>query len=405
MNEQTINKDIQSAIDQLNQWIATNGWAGWDPYDIKAKPRILKITEKSRINPLFRIWREIVFESFTHFPLFFRKLLHVQPRINAKAMALFASAYLNLYETTGRKDYLNRSLVCLDWLGNNRALHIAGSGWGYPFDWFSNELVPAGTPNGIVTTAAGHAFWKAYKLLGQEQYLKECINIAHFLAGLPKNEAIPGTICFSYTPLYINHVHNLNLFVAEFLIRVGKETNNQGWVDLGNRAADYTLACQDPAGFFDYNGPPEKPARFVDHYHTGFVIRMLHALWKHTGREDIRRSMERCYKHYMEHFFEDGQIPRLILQRKYRIDIHSCAEAVICLSELHDTFPGAGARAERVLNWTLEHLRSKKGYFYYGIHKSRFTGIPFKSKIPYIRWGQAWMLLALSTFLKKQVHA
>lgn len=47
MNEQTINKDIQSAIDQLNQWIATNGWAGWDPYDIKAKPRILKITEKA----------------------------------------------------------------------------------------------------------------------------------------------------------------------------------------------------------------------------------------------------------------------------------------------------------------------------------------------------------------------
>jgi hypothetical protein len=29
-----------------------------------------------------------------------------------------------------------------------------GIGWGYPFHWQSKMLIPAGTPNGIVTTAA-----------------------------------------------------------------------------------------------------------------------------------------------------------------------------------------------------------------------------------------------------------
>jgi hypothetical protein len=85
--------------------------------------------------------------------------------------------------------------------------------------------------------------------------------------------------------------------------------------------------------------------------------------------------------------------------RKYRIDIHSCAESINCLSELSETFPEGLVLAERILDWTIINLRSKEGYFYYGILKSRFTDKPFKSKIAYLRWGQAWMLKALSSFL------
>ena len=45
----------------------------------------------------------------------------------------------------------------------------------------------------------------------------------------------------------------------------------------------------------------------------------------------------------------------------------------------------------KVLNWTIENMQSDKGYFYYQINKY------FSSKIPYMRWAQAWMFYALST--------
>ena len=48
----------------------------------------------------------------------------------------------------------------------------------------------------------------------------------------------------------------------------------------------------------------------------------------------------------------------------------------------------------KVLNWTVENMQSDKGYFFYQINKYFF------SKIPYMRWAQAWMFYALSTYIK-----
>jgi len=36
-------------------------------------------------------------------------------------------------------------------------------------------------------------------------------------------------------------------------------------------------------------------------------------------------------------------------------------------------------------------MQDKEGYFYYRIYKNNYV-----NKMPYIRWGQAWMLRALS---------
>lgn len=398
MNED-IKKRAWKSLEMLDLWIENNGWAGWDPYDIRAKEWVLRISEKALENRRSAIRREIVFEVFNHFPLFCRHLMNVRPQVNAKAMGLFACAYLDLYNLTREEKWFSKAHECLDWLSHNKAMNVDGSAWGYPFDWYSNQLIPAGTPNGIVTTVAGEAFWKAFSFLSDESYLKECINIAHFLAVLPKHETGNDSLCFSYTPLYVNHVHNLNLFVAEYLIRIGKKVNNQGWIDMGIRAVNYTLASQADDGSFDYNGPPEKPARFIDHYHTCFVLRMLHSIWIMTGNGKVYTALERCYRHYVKHFFRRETIPKLLPNRTYRIDIHSCAEAINCLCTLGKTFPGSISIAGKVLDWTIRHLQTGKGYFCYGFLKSRFTGIVFKSKIPYMRWAQAWMMRALSTYV------
>lgn len=391
---------ISNSVEKLDNWIQNNGWEGFDPYDIKEIPWIRKTTSAGKNNFILEVFRESLFEIFNFFPLTFRKILNVEPRINAKAMGLFSSAYLDLYGSLNKKEYLNHSKDCLSWLAQNTSQGYKGMSWGYPFDWQSKMLIKKSTPNGIVTTVVGEAFWKWYKLSKEKHYLETCQKICEFLISLPKDLIDDDSLCFSYTPAFINHVHNLNLFVAEFLLKIGLEINNRYWIDTAMKAVNYTISSQLENGSFDYNGPPEKQRNFVDNYHTGFVLRMLFSIWNLTNDRRIYDSLERCYNHYINNFFENGQIPKLLAHRKYRLDIHSCAESINCLCELSAQFNSALPLANHIAEWTINNLQDKQGYFYYGILKSRFFGIIYTSKIPYIRWGQAWMIKALSNLIK-----
>ena len=402
IGNQNPSKIMQKYIDtykNLYNWVKKSDFKGFDPYDIKSLPWIVFLTKKGNKHYLVNVFKEFLFELFYSFPYIFRFVFRVKKNHNPKAFGLIAQSNLQFYQFSNDEFYLQESIKCIQWLDSKKIIIGEGVGWGYPFDWQSTELIPKYTPNGIVTTVAGDAYWSMYKQIGDKAYLNTCIAISNFLITLPFDRLDDKRLCFAYTPVFQNHVHNLNLFIAEFIIKVGIEIDNPEYVHMGNCALNYSLSNQREDGSFDYNGPPEKPNNFVDNYHTGFVLRMLHSIWKITGRKDVYQALSRCYAHYTSNFFEDNQIPKLMPNKKYRIDIHSCAESINCLSELSVTFPEGLQLAERILDWTIDNLYDKKGYFYYGILKSRFTGLPFKSKIAYLRWGQAWMLKALSSFL------
>jgi len=394
-----IPSDILKSVSSLDSWITQNGWKGYDPYDIKGIPWVLDLTESGNKSRFWAIIRELIFEIFYTFPVLSRNIFRVSREINPKAMGLFASGYLDLYKITDNEAFLEKSLVCLDWLTTNKISTNEASSWGYPFDWQSVMRIPRNTPNGIVTTAVGDAFWNFYQFTNDKKYLDECIRICRFLVTLPVDIIDPERICFSYSPVFMNHVHNLNMFVAEFLIKTGMLVSNDEWIELGRKAVNYTVSSQLENGLFDYNGPPEPAQKHYDNYHTGFLLRMLHSISKLTERVDVNMALAKGYNSYITNFFEDETIPKLTPFKKYRIDIHSCAESALCLSLLSDIFPEAIQRANKVLIWSIKNLQDEKGYFYYGILKSRLTGIRFRSKIPYIRWGQAWMLRAISRYL------
>jgi hypothetical protein len=398
--------DILKSVLKIDSWLAQNGWKGYDPYDIKAVPWVLELTEKGNNSKFWAFFREFVFEFFYTFPAFSRNLLRITQEINPKAMGLFSTGYLDLYKITYDKSFLEKSLNCLDWLMHNKIKVNGGSGWGYPFEWQSGQRIPRNTPNGIVTTAVGDAFWNHYQYTNDKKYLDECTRICKFLVSLPVDKIDVEKICFSYTPVFINHIHNLNLFVAEFLIKTGINVNNNDWIESGIKAVNYTVSSQLENGLFDYNGPPEPAQKHYDNYHTGFVLRMLHSIDKLIEREDVKLALKKGYNSYITNFFESETIPKLTPRKKYRIDIHSCAESILCLTTLSDIFPEAIQNAGKVLNWSIENLQDNSGYFYYGILKSRLTGLKFRSKIPYLRWGQAWMLRAISRYLliMKQNH-
>lgn len=388
---------VENTTKRLDNWLEENGWAGYDPYDLKGYPLFIKLTKQ---NPSFyrEVLRKGVYGIELFAPLFLRKLFNIEKMTNAKAMGLFAEAYLSLFKTTQKEDYLIKAEQTLNWLSNNYSKGYSGMCWGYPFNWQSRVFIPRGTPSSVVSSTVGTAFWAFYKLTSDNKYFDVCKGICEFFINDLNIDKINNErICFSYTPIDNFHVNNANLFVAEFLIRVGKEIDNEKYINYGLKATNYTLNEQNNDGSIYYWGKDQENRYRIDHYHSGFEIRSLYSIWKLTANQNVYRALERYYKFYLKNLFIDTKIPKITPKNTYPINIHSCAEAILCTSTLIRDFPEGKEYLVNSLKWTIENMQTEKGWFVYIIRNLK--GLKWKVKIPYIRWGQAWMLNALANAL------
>ncbi|MCD4801335.1 MAG: hypothetical protein K8R16_00185 [Anaerolineales bacterium] len=375
---------VMESLMRLDSWIERNGWEGHDPYDIKGTKLFLSMGKIKYLGFAANIVTD-------RFPGASRKVFGVKKEINAKAMGLFASGYLNLYKCTGDKKYFEKAQYCLDWLEKNLSKGYSGYCWGYPFDWQSRIFIPRGTPSSVVTTMVANAFLDMYEESKDDRYLRVAESSCEFIVNDLNIDYLDGKrICFSYTPLDTYHVHNANLFSAALLCRVGNITKNNGYIDMSMKALQYTLGEQNSDGSWYYWGPPDKLLYNIDHYHTGFVLRALYEIYKITGEITIKRALDAGFRYYTNNLFENGTVPKLKNTSKYPIDIHSCSEAILCLSTLSDEYIDAKEIVSKVVQWIIDNMQDKDGYFYYRMYKNRVH------KMPYIRWGQAWMLSGLS---------
>jgi hypothetical protein len=401
-SEEIESRMVTNAIDKLDLWIDKNGWAGYDPYDLFGTHFFLRLQRfPENAWMMARGLRRTLFYLEHRWPRMMRGLFGIEKQVNPKAMGLFARGYLSLFQRTRRARYKERATYCLNWLINNPSLGYSGYCWGYPFDWQSKIFIPKDTPSAVVTCVIGDSFWWAYKILRAKKYLEICEEICRFLIeDLNIDEIDVDTICFSYTPLDDFHVHNANLFVAEYLTRVGDHVRQRELVDLGEKAANYALREQNNDGSIYYWGRVQNhfSPNHIDHYHSGFEIRALYGLWRLTGKEQYKRAVTRYYRFYREHlllFKSDGMIiPKMTPSSTYPVNIHSCAEAILCNAKLSEVFEDGTKILPGVTKWTIENFHTKKGWFAYRI--DLVNGKKRAISFPFIRWGQAWMLNALA---------
>ncbi len=406
--ENSLKEDrLLDAISRLDMWVEGNGWAGYDPYDIKGCPAFISSIQSTQNSFVDRLKSRIIFGLDMFFPRFARLLFQVKPAVNSKAMGLFARAYLKLFHLTGSERYQNKAMYCLNWLTENSASGYKGISWGYPFDWQSRIFIPKNTPSSVVTSIVGDAFWEAWKLSHDDEFLKKCCSICEFfLSHLNVSYLSPNALCFSYTPLDNFHVHNANLFVAEFLIRVGKEIGNLDWVNTGCKAANYTVSEQNPDGSINYWGVCQstQSEKSIDHYHSGFEIRSLYNIWKLTDQEEFHSAYKKYYDFYSNNLILRNSLwiaPKMTPDNFYPVNIHSCAEALLLNSLLAKDEPRAREDLKKLFVWIISNMQTKDGWFLFMIRN--LLGFQYKVKIPFIRWGQAWMLLALAQTLEVEI--
>ncbi len=376
---------MDKALEKLDSWIRQNGWAGYDPYDIKGQQPFL----------LFSKSKYLGFASekmLGRFPMGMRKLFRVKKEINAKAMALMARAYLRMFKNSGDILYKKLAVECLDWLDKNSSPGHSGKCWGYPFDWQSRVFIPKYTPSIVVSSIGAHAFLDAYEILGDKDYLDIARSTCDFIMNDLNRDEDDNSLCFSYTPADDFHVHNANLFGASVLARVYAITQENALKTLAIKSINFTMSLQNNDGSFYYWAPPDKLFKLVDNYHTGFVLECLNVCRRALGSDfNYNMELKKGLDFYAKKLFTDSGEAVISTENKYPINIHSCAQGIITFIELADFDATNKEISSKVAKWTVKNMQDESGYFYHLIN-----GKGYVDRMPYIRWGQAWMLLALS---------
>jgi hypothetical protein len=103
--------------------------------------------------------------------------------------------------------------------------------------------------------------------------------------------------------------------------------------------------------------------------------------------------MRRGFEFYRSHFFREDGAAKYFHNRTYPIDIHCVAQSILTLQAFRNLYPSNDLLAQRILGWAMDHMWDDQGFFYYRV--LRFGTI----RTSYMRWSQAWMLLAICTLI------
>jgi rhamnogalacturonyl hydrolase YesR len=380
---------IHAAIDRLDHWISNSGWVGYDPFDGLSAPFARRLTFEV---PILRI---VLQQSVRRSPVNLRPLLGITKKHSTKAMGYFASGYLRLYQLTGRQDCLDKATFCLSDLQENYSQGYAGYAWGNAFDYQSRgNYLPKGVPTVVWTSFIGYAFVDAYDLLSDQTYLDVARSACEFiLRDLGTRQVTDRSVCISYVPRDRLEIHNANMLAASLLARVYQHTGEPELVEVARQAVRYTMDHQRADGSWYYG--EDLRWRWVDGYHTGFVLDALYWYMQGTGDSQYETHLRRGMDYYRQHLFS-GVKPKHYVSQAYPIDIQVVAQAIQTFALVPEMYHGDLAWSEQVARWAIEHMQNPSGYFYF--RKHRFM----TNKTPCLHWGQSTMLAALALLLRRK---
>ena len=192
--------------------------------------------------------------------------------------------------------------------------------------------------------------------------------------------------CFGYVPGEPAVVHNANLLAALVLCEAGELCAEPAWIAGALACARFTVARQAADGSWPYS--EEGRDRWVDGFHTGFVLEGLSRVAQATGDDDLRNALQRGTRFYVAQLFGPRGEPKYYPQRHYPLDALSAAQGV---ETLHVALAGPAARAvPGQLAWIRRHLVRADGRVAYQVHR----GWTDRREFP--RWSAAPLMSALA---------
>ena len=375
---------IKNSFEKLKTYCEVNNFKGWDPYD-GLNSKVFKILQMQKV----RFFRLAWIQLFKLNPINFRKLLMVPKEYNPKGLGLFLSGYCNLYKANPKKEYLEQINFLAIKLIKLKIDNFSGACWGYNFDWQSRAFyLPKKTPNIVVTSFVASALMDAYEITKNKLYLDIALTSANFvMEDLHRTQKNEGFI-FSYSPFDESCIYNASLFGSKLLSRIFSYTTNETVLKVAKGSIVACTNAQRKDGSWIYGELSSQ--NWVDSFHTGFNLECIFEYQKLTGDVSFQPYLDKGLNYYFKFFFLKNGTPKYYNDKIYPIDIHAPAQLVATVYKLN-ILEENKKLVDQVLNWTIENMQDPHyGYFYYQLKKG------ISSKVPYMRWAQAWMFYALS---------
>jgi len=387
---------VDTSFLKLKNYCEKQKFKGWDPYD-GLNSKLFQATPLRKWSFPRLAWIQL----FKLNPINLRSLLLVPKQHNAKGVGLFLAGYCNLYKIAesgnfayGTKaEILEKINFLAELLIEMKTSGYSGACWGYNFDWQNRVFFqPRYTPTVVATSFCGEALFNAYEITKNKSHLNCALSACDFIINdLNRTIIDDSQFIFSYSPLDHSQVYNASLLGAKLLSIGYSYTNNKKWLDLAKRATKTIINKQASDGSWIYG--EHKVQDWKDNFHTGFNLECIWKVAKYTGEESFKKSFNEGIDYYLENFFLENKIPKYYHNKLYPIDIHSPAQLIITLSHTN-LLNKHKELAEDVIKWTIDNMQSSNGYFYYQLKKI------VSSKVPYMRWAQAWMFKSFTEYIK-----
>jgi hypothetical protein len=385
--------EVETVAQKLLAYCRANDWAGYDPYDA-LNSKLFEVLPALDS----RVPRLVLTQLLKRSPINIRSFLLVPKTENPKAIALFLSALLKSPALSAQSgvdlvDQLADRLVAL------RSADTPYCCWGYSFAWQTRTvIVKRAAPNLVCTTFVANAFLDLYERCRRQEHLAVAVSAAEYILNELYWTDTVGAAGFSYPLKSIRvQIHNANFLAAALFCRVYKHTRQSKFIDPALKVARYSAEQQLADGSWYYG--QGKTQRWIDNFHTGYNLGALQQVDRYLETDEFEARIRRGFDFYKTHFFREDGAARYFHDRTYPIDIHCIAQSIITLLMFQELDADTIPLARSVFRWAMDHMWDERGFFYYRI--LRFATI----RTSYMRWSQAWMLLALSTLLSEAASA
>jgi hypothetical protein len=376
----------------LRRWIDGVAYASYDIYDGLAGVFPWSLAKHQHLAA--RVVTQVVKSS----PLNLRPLLGIRPHVLAKSLSDLASAAWLRHRAGIDPAAAAQGRALLDRLRADVRPGYAGPCWGLPYAYASRFVDSrAGDPNLFWTINAAIAFVEAWELEGRRADLDTARGTLEFIQrDLGVVDEGEDGVWFRYFAGHTACVYNVAALCGALCRRVAHHTGESALDTLGARALRFVVRNQNPDGSWFYARGPR--GRWIDGFHTAYVLESLQEAVLLHGDRDTEPALRRGVEFYTRALFDADAMPRYTAASRYPLDVQNAAQAIQTLARLAWLDTAHRDAAERTAQAVIAQLfhftvAGERGYFI----ASR--GRVFANRVPFVRWGQAPMLLALDQLL------
>jgi glycosyltransferase involved in cell wall biosynthesis len=390
---------LQTTISRFILWLDQYGETSYDFQTFYASPVGQKAKALYYKNPLvgtIGVAPIIFCEAFVPSV---RRLFWKRQRFPI-ADAHYAMGFAILAQVCADKKYYQRAIHFLDVLETTCCAGQKHNAWGYPFDWvWAGGTIKEGTP--LVTTEpyVYEAFSQAYDIDKNEKWRQIMQSLATHVSDdyfdMPVSaRAASASYCPSTRP-DSGMVVNANAYRAFLLTKASLDFSEDKFREQARRNMHFVLESQNSDGSWYYAMDGKR--KFVDHFHTCFVMKALAKIERLTGDRDCTTAIERGIDYYLKHLFDDAGLPKPFSKAPrltvYRRELYDYAECINLATLLRGRFPELDKRLSTVLDDILTRWQRPDGSF-----RSRELLFGWDN-VPMHRWAQAQLFRSLCLLL------